>query len=98
MNLNLSSSNFIFLNLYLYLQSFTRQFQNETQGDIDEDFINFGNDEDENEVFKDAALMDDLLGQWDNGGGTGNKYLDLSIETDIVIEILFIFYLRSRYV
>ncbi|XP_023293764.2 mediator of RNA polymerase II transcription subunit 13 isoform X3 [Lucilia cuprina] len=51
--------------------SFTRQFQNETQVDLDEDFINFGNDEDENDVFKDADLMDDLLGQWDNGGGTG---------------------------
>ena len=78
----------------LYLQSFTRQFQNETQGDIDEDFINFGNDEDENEVFKDAALMDDLLGQWDNGGGTGNKYLDLSnVKLMVVIEIVFIIFL-----
>ncbi|XP_013106769.2 mediator of RNA polymerase II transcription subunit 13 [Stomoxys calcitrans] len=47
--------------------SFTRQFPNEPQVDLDEDFINFGNDEDENEVFKDADL-DDLLGTWDNGG------------------------------
>ncbi|XP_075162156.1 mediator complex subunit skuld [Haematobia irritans] len=48
--------------------SFTRQFPNEPQVDLDEDFINFGNDEDENEVFRDADLMDDLLGTWDNGG------------------------------
>ncbi|XP_061401806.1 mediator of RNA polymerase II transcription subunit 13 [Musca vetustissima] len=48
--------------------SFTRQFPNEPQVDLDDDFINFGNDEDENDVFKDAELMDDLLGQWDGGG------------------------------
>lgn len=65
------ASKFVFIKTYFSFQSFTRQFPNEPQVDLDEDFINFGNDEDENDVFKDADLMDDLLGQWD-GGGTGN--------------------------
>lgn len=52
------------------MQSFTRQFPNEPQIDLDDDLINFGNDEDNDEAFVDNINMDDLLVQWD-GGGTG---------------------------
>lgn len=37
---------------------------------MDDDLINFGNDEDNDEAFVDNINMDDLLVQWD-GGGTG---------------------------
>ncbi|XP_036342501.1 mediator of RNA polymerase II transcription subunit 13 [Rhagoletis pomonella] len=43
--------------------SFTRQFQNEPQVDLENDFLNF-DEEDENEGFTDADLMGDLL-DWD---------------------------------
>uniref|UniRef100_A0A1B0BVC1 Mediator of RNA polymerase II transcription subunit 13 n=1 Tax=Glossina palpalis gambiensis TaxID=67801 RepID=A0A1B0BVC1_9MUSC len=44
--------------------SFTRQFQNEPQVDLDNDFLNF--EEDENEAFADTDLDDLLI--WENRG------------------------------